>query len=58
VRRKIVEAQIAALQAELLAGNIESERRGKGLERSRVQDAEARESRALSRGYTLNGETK
>ena len=55
VRRKIVEAQIAALQAELEAGNIESERRGQGLERSRVQDVEARESRARSRGYALNG---
>jgi circadian clock protein KaiC len=58
VRRKIVEAQIAALQAELLAGNIESERRGKGIERSRVLDVEARESRARSRGYTLNGDSK
>lgn len=58
VRRKIVEAQIAALQAELLAGNIESERRGKGFERSRIQDVEARESRARSRGYTLNGDAK
>jgi circadian clock protein KaiC len=56
VRRKIVEAQIAALKAELLAGNMEIERRGKGLERLRAQDAEARESRARSRGYPLNGE--
>jgi circadian clock protein KaiC len=55
VRRKIVEAQIAALQAELIAGNVESERRGKGLERARAQDVEARESRARSRGYLLNG---
>ena len=58
VRRKIVEAQIAALQAELLAGNIESERRGKGIERSRILDVEARESRAKSRGYSLKGDQK
>jgi len=58
VRRKIIEAQIAALNAELLAGNVESERRGKGVERSRAQDILARESRAKSRGYTLNGGSK
>jgi len=58
VRRKIVEAQIAALKAELHASNLENERRGKGLERSREQDVEARESRARSRGYPLNGGSK
>jgi circadian clock protein KaiC len=56
VRRKIIEAQIAALNAELLAGKVESDRRGKGLERLLAQDLEARASRARSRGYPLNGD--
>ncbi|AIE85898.1 circadian clock protein KaiC [Fimbriimonas ginsengisoli] len=55
-RRKVIEAQIASLTAELVAGNLESERRGKGLERSKARDAEARALRARSRGYELNGD--
>ena len=56
VRKKIVEAQIAALQAELLAGNVESERRAKDIEHSRAQDEESRELMARSRGHLVNGE--
>jgi len=58
VRRKMIEAQIAALSAELLACEVESDRRGKSIEQSRAQDVEARESRARSRGYVLNGDQK
>jgi len=54
----MIEAQIAALSAELLACEVESDRRGKSIEQSRAQDVEARESRARSRGYVLNGDQK